>query len=109
VISILRFQPIDPDAFVVEVRAALPVISACPGFVRATLGRSTDEPDAWMLLTEWESIGAFRRGLGGTAVRMAAMPLLTQALDVPSAFEPLVIVDGSGAVSERDSDRSSEP
>jgi heme-degrading monooxygenase HmoA len=106
VISVLRFRPVDVVAFEQDVRAALDVIASCPGFVRATLGCATDDPQAWVLMTEWESVGAFRRGLGGTAVRMVAMPLLMTAIDEPSAYEQLVVVDSSGAVSERASDRS---
>lgn len=108
-ISLLRFRPADEDEFTAAVREALDVIGACAGFVRATLGRATDDPELWVLLTEWESVGAFRRGLGGSAVRMVAMPLLMQAMDEPNAFESLLTVDASGAVTERASDRSRQP
>lgn len=108
-ISILRFRPDDAEHFRTDVREALDVIATCAGFVRATLGRATDDPDAWVLLTEWESVGAFRRGLGGSAVRMVAMPLLMTAADEPNAFESLLEMDSRGEVKTRESDRALPP
>ena len=49
-----------------------------------------------LLITEWESVGAYRRGLGGYEVKLAATPLLAQALDQPSAFEALLRIDADG-------------
>ena len=72
-------------------------------------GRSTDEPDAWILVTEWASVGAYRRALGNYDVKLYATPLLAQALDRPSAFEELLGVD---AIRRRDpaaSDRADNP
>jgi hypothetical protein len=63
-----------------------------------------DEAD-WLLLTEWESVGAYRRALGGYEVKIAATPLLAQALDIPSGFEDLVDIAPDGSRTERASDR----
>ena len=40
-------------------------------------------------MTEWESVGAYRRALGGFDVKVHATPLLAESLDEPSAFETL--------------------
>ncbi len=43
-----------------------------------------------MLVTEWANVGSYRRALGDYEVKLYATPLLAQAIDVPSAFEPLL-------------------
>jgi hypothetical protein len=84
---------------------ALAALAARPGYVRGTVGRSTDDPDAWILLTEWENVGSYRRALGGYEVKVHATPLMASALDLPGGFESLVDVSPGGAVVIRESDR----
>ena len=86
-------------------RAALAALAARPGYLRGTLGRSTDDPSAWVLLTEWENVGSYRRALGNYEVKLHATPLLAAALDVPGGFEALVDVAPGGAEVVRGSDR----
>ena len=40
-----------------------------------------------MLTTEWESVGAYRRALSAYDVKLTAVPVLSRALDEPSAYE----------------------
>ncbi len=85
-------------------REALAALAARPGYVRGSLGRSTDEPEAWVLLTEWDNVGSYRRALGAYDVKMRATPLLADALSLPSAFETLLEVAPGGASDEHTSD-----
>jgi heme oxygenase (mycobilin-producing) len=97
----------DPAAdFPDRARAALAALAARPGYLRGTLGRSTDDPAAWVLLTEWENVGSYRRALGNYEVKLHATPLLAAALDVPGGFEALVDVAPGGAEVVRGSDRT---
>lgn len=75
--------------FVGRAQAALTALAARPGYLRGSLGRAYDDPTHWTLLTEWESVGAYRRALGGFEVKMTATPLLAESIDEPSAFEEL--------------------
>jgi hypothetical protein len=78
----------------------LTALAARPGYLRGTLGRSTDDPTAWLLLTEWENVGSYRRALSGYEVKLHATPLLAAALDLPTGFEALVdVAPGGGSVS----------
>ena len=74
--------------------------------MRGSVGRATDDAGSWLLLTEWESVGAYRRGLGGYQVKLVATPLLSQALDRPSAFEQLLRIDSDGQETAATSDRA---
>lgn len=95
----------DEDDFGPRARAALAALAARPGYLRGTLGRSTDDPVAWVLLTEWENVGSYRRALGGYEVKLLATPLFASALDVPGGFEALADVAPGGGLSTRGSDR----
>jgi quinol monooxygenase YgiN len=108
VIAVLRFHPpADPAGFFEQGRAALAALAARPGFVRGSLGRATDDDTAWALISEWESVGAYRRGIGGYEIKMMT-PFFAQVIDEPSAFETLATVSGGGAVEVRSSDRASD-
>lgn len=104
-ISVTHFVAGD-EGFAERAHRALDVLAGCPGYLRGTLGRSTDDIDRWVLLTEWQHVGAYRRALGSYKVKLHATPLLAGAIDVPSAFEPLVEVEPGGSVVHRRSDRA---
>ena len=80
-------EPADEAAFRDDAAAALRALSERPGWLGGRLGRAIDDGSGWLLLTEWESVGAYRRALGGFDVKMHATPLLARAVAEPSAYE----------------------
>jgi hypothetical protein len=101
-ISVTHFRAGDPD-FATRAADALAALSGRPGFVRGTLGRSTDDESDWVLLTEWQNVGSYRRALGNYDVKLRATPLLGEAVDLPSSFEALVeLADGDTTVHASD-------
>jgi quinol monooxygenase YgiN len=108
VIALTQFRD-DADDFEQRAGAALTALAARPGYVRGTLARSTDEPDAWLLLTEWENVGSYRRALGDYAVKLHATPLMATALQLPGAFETLLDVAPGGGSTTHESDRAERP
>lgn len=90
-IVLTRFvvPPGDEATFRIQAAAAIEALSARPGWVTGRLARATDDGTAWLLLTEWESVGAYRRALGGYDVKLHATPLLARATAEPSAYEVL--------------------
>ena len=106
-ISVVRFDvPDDEAGFLERARAALRVLAECPGYVRGNAARATDDPTRWVLVTEWLNVGSYRRALGGYEVKLYATPLFAQAIDEPSAFEPLLTAEAGVAPVERSSDRT---
>ncbi len=99
VIVVTRFvvPPEDAAAFRARADAALGALSQRPGWRGGRVGRAVDDATAWLLLTEWESVGAYRRALGGYDVKLHATPLLAHAVAEPSAYEVL----DAGAESDR--------
>ena len=90
----------DEATFRNDAAAALRALAERPGWTGGRLARATDDATAWLLLTEWESVGAYRRALSGFDVKMHATPLLARAVAEPSAYE---VLDGD-AVSDRAAD-----
>ena len=102
---------VDADAgqrFAERARAALAALAARPGFRRGHAGRSVDEPGQWVLVTEWDGVGAYRRALSAYEVKLAATPLLAQARDEAGAFEVLVTADPAGVSATAASDRAAD-
>ena len=94
------------DDFAERAEAALAVLATRPGYVRGQLARSTDDEVDWVLITEWKNVGSYRRALGGMDAKLIAMPLLAEAVDVPSAFEALAIGLPGGGIEHGSSDRA---
>ena len=75
--------------FLPQAQAALAAFAARPGYVRGRIGRAADDPSAWVLTTEWDGVGAYRRSLSAYDVKVDAAPLLSRGRDEASAFEVL--------------------
>src|SRR5689334_11997271 len=86
------------DDFAERAEAALKILATRLGYVRGQLARSTDDESDWVLVTEWENVGSYRRALGGMDAKMIAMPLLAEAIDVPSSFEILAAGRSDGTI-----------
>jgi len=88
VLVVNRFRDVD-QAFRGELEAALRVLSSQAGFEDGRLGRNVDEPGLWVMVTRWRDVGSYRRALSSYDVKVGAVPLLSRAIDEPSAFEDL--------------------
>lgn len=76
-----------PVAAALETDGLLLALSGRPGFVRGTLGRSMDVPEEWVLVTEWDAVGSYRRGLSAYEVKLAFAPVMAYVRDESSAYE----------------------
>jgi len=78
-----------------DLESTLALLRTQTGYVDGAVGRNVDEPDLWLLWTRWEGPGAYRRALSSYDVKTAAWPVLSQALEEPSAYE---VVEPGGDV-----------
>jgi quinol monooxygenase YgiN len=110
VIVVTRFDvPEDQaEAFLPKAQAALTAFAARPGFLRGRVGRSADDVTAWVLTTEWEGVGAYRRSLSAYDVKVDAAPLLSLGRDEASAFEVLLSEDDAQPLAKSPSARAAE-
>lgn len=89
-----RFRAPAPS-FRDELDAALAVLQGQAGCEDGRAGRSVDDPTLWVMVTRWRDVGSYRRALSSYDVKVGAVPLLSRAIDEPSAFE-----DASGELNE---------
>ena len=88
VLVVNRFRT--PDASLrAELEAALAVLKAQVGFEDGRAGRNVDDPALWVLVTRWRDVGSYRRALSSYDVKVGVVPLLSRAVDEPSAYEDL--------------------
>jgi hypothetical protein len=85
-------------AFRADVFAALGALAVRPGYVHGVVGRNLDDPGLWLLTTTWANVGSYRRALSAYDVKVTAVPLLSRAVDEPSAYE---VVEPGGTTNEQ--------
>jgi hypothetical protein len=87
VVSRFRVPEAEGEVFRRDVERAHEVLAGRPGYESGRIGRNLDDPSLWALVTTWENVGAYRRALSSYDVKLHAVPLLSRAIDEPSAFE----------------------
>ena len=87
VVNRFRVPEADTPTFRADLERARAVLAERPGYLSGTIGRNLDDPTLWVLTTRWEHVGAYRRALSAYDVKLGAVPLLSRAVDEPSAFE----------------------
>ena len=85
-----RFRVPEEDAgFRDALEAALALLAQQSGYDDGRLGRNVDDPTLWTMVTRWRDVGSYRRALSSYDVKVGAVPLLSRAIDEPSAYEDL--------------------
>lgn len=79
----------------------LVALAARPGYRRGQLGEAVDEPGRWVLVTEWDGLGSYRRAMSAYDVRLATAALPGLAAELASAFDVVLAEDRVPAQSER--------
>ena len=88
-LAIARFQvPLKDGAdFRGELEKVRAVLADAAGFISGQIGQNLDDPTLWVLTTQWENVGSYRRALSSTRAKLEAIPILARAIDEPGAFE----------------------
>jgi len=90
-----RYRVVDDrSAWLAQMRSALAVLGESDGFVRGWIAQATDDSELLVVSTMWVGVGAYRRALSRFEVKMHVIPLLSTAIDEPSAYEALVVREG---------------
>jgi hypothetical protein len=89
VVNRFRVPEAEADGFADDLVAAHDLLAARPGYVDGAVGRNVDDPTLWVLQTRWANVGSYRRALSAHDVKLGAVPLLSRALDEPTAYELL--------------------
>jgi quinol monooxygenase YgiN len=89
VVNRFRVPQAEQASFRKDLERARETLASQSGYVRGRIGRNLDDPELWVLTTEWEGVGAYRRALSAYDVKLTAVPTLSRAVDEPSAYEPV--------------------
>ncbi|MGH3499134.1 MAG: antibiotic biosynthesis monooxygenase family protein [Nocardioidaceae bacterium] len=86
---LLRFRVAEDEMLVFQsqAHAALDTLAQQRGYAEGFLGHNVDDPALWTVTTRWTDVGSYRRALSSHEVKVAAVPLLSRAVDEPSGFE----------------------
>ena len=87
VVNRFRVPPTEAEEFRAGVELAHRTLAQRPGYLGGDIGRNVDDPELWVLTTRWQNVGSYRRALSAYDVKLSAVPLLSRALDEPSAYE----------------------
>lgn len=90
-----RIPEADSGRFLRQAREALAALAERPGWRNGEVARALDDPTLWLLTSEWDDVGSYRRALSSYDVKVAAVPLLSQAIDEPTAYEVLTTTDAT--------------
>ncbi len=83
-----RFRvPSAVGGFVDAATAAAERFRASAGCRSAELVQNLDEPELWALVSTWVDVGSYRRAFNGTEAKLVLIPLLSLAIDEPSAYD----------------------
>jgi len=88
VFAVTRLRATEEDGAALEaaVPALLAALAGRPGFRGGEFGRSADDPSLYALVTRWDGVGAYRRGLSAAEVKIAGAPVWVHAVDEPGAY-----------------------
>ncbi len=89
VVNRFRVPEDEAETFRADLEAALAVLAQRKGYDDGRLGRNVDDPTLWVMVTRWQDVGSYRRALSSYDVKVGAVPLLSRAIDEPSAYEAL--------------------
>ena len=90
----------DTADLLASLRDAVALLATYPGFVSASIGRAVDDESLVLVQILWDNVGAYRRALSSYDVKLTVVPLLSRAMDEPSAFEVVHTRDQYGAIDQ---------
>ena len=86
--AVTRLRAADDAELTGAVQGLLQALAARPGFLDGDFGKSADEPGLWALVTRWDGVGAYRRALSASEVKIAGAPVWVHAVDEPGVYLP---------------------
>ena len=86
VLAISRFRVLDPVGFEPAAASVVAHFAASAGCLDARLVQNLDDTDLWAIVSDWADVGSYRRAFNGTPAKLLLVPLLSQAIDEPSAY-----------------------
>jgi hypothetical protein len=87
--SLWTFEVSDDSKWNADARSALSILQKQPGFISATILHSADEPQHYLVQSDWLDVGSYRRAMGSMDSKIGVWPFLADMQDEVTAFEKL--------------------
>ena len=87
--SLWTFEVSDDSKWKANARSALSILQKQPGFISATILHSADEPQRYLVQSDWLDVGSYRRAMGSMDSKLGVWPFLADMQDEATAFEKL--------------------
>ncbi|MDQ7991917.1 MAG: antibiotic biosynthesis monooxygenase family protein [Propionicimonas sp.] len=84
--AISRFRVGQASDFTVRAQVAVDFFRSRPGCEGAWLLQNLDDPGLWTITSKWVDVGSYRRSFNGYDAKLVLVPLLSEAIDEPSAY-----------------------
>lgn len=85
--SRFRVRSEEGASFLADASAGAAFFRQCAGCESADVVRNLDDPDLWAVVTRWADVGSYRRSFNGFDAKMVLVPLLSRAIEEPSAYD----------------------
>ncbi len=85
-ISRFRVSASSAAGFVERARVAVEFFASCTGCLGVDLLQNLDDPELWTIASRWVDVGSYRRSFNGYEAKVVLVPLLSEAIDEPSAY-----------------------
>lgn len=82
-----RVTAADEDDFFRRARVVVDFMASREGAEAVDLVRNLDEPELWAIVGRWANVGSYRRAFNGYEAKVVLVPLLSQAIDEPGAYD----------------------
>lgn len=79
-------MPGDASGFEPAARAVVAQFASSAGSLGADPVQNLDDPGLWAIVSRWADVGSYRRAFNGTDAKLVLVPLLSLAIDEPSAY-----------------------
>lgn len=86
VVNRFRVSDADTTPWVASARDVVDFLRTRAGVESVEVVRNLDESSLWAIVSRWRDVGSYRRALQGMEAKMLVVPLLSQAIDEPSAY-----------------------
>ncbi len=86
-LAISRFKDVWPG-FAMEADGVAEFWRGRPGCLGVDVVQNLDDQALWAIVSRWENVGAYRRSFNGFDAKMILTPVLSRAIDEPSAYLP---------------------
>ena len=88
--AVWTFDVTDAVAWKLEAQQAMNILQARSGFVSGSVFHNADSPERYLVKTDWNDVGSYRRALGSMEAKVGVWPFLANMRDEPTAFELLM-------------------